>query len=76
MPKRKPTTEDRTLTLSIDEAAVALNISRSSCYAAARRHELPIVKIGNRLLVSRVGLEQMLREAMPKATNDDERVGR
>jgi hypothetical protein len=44
--------------------------------AAARCRDLPIIKIRNRVLVSRVGLEQMLREAMPKATNDDERVGR
>ncbi len=47
-------------TASIDEAAKILGISRGGAYAAAKRKELPVIKIGKRLLVPRAALERML----------------
>jgi excisionase family DNA binding protein len=46
--------------LTVEEAAQLLRISRQSAYAAVRAGELPVVKIGRRLLVPRHRLEQML----------------
>ncbi|MDI1347116.1 MAG: helix-turn-helix domain-containing protein [Pseudolabrys sp.] len=53
---------DRT-TLTVEEAAKVLGISRASGYAAARERTLPTVKIGRRLLVARVALERLLNGA-------------
>lgn len=47
-------------TLTIEEAAKALRISRSSAYEAARSGELPTIRIGKRLLVPVVALERLL----------------
>jgi excisionase family DNA binding protein len=51
------------LTLSVEEAALALGISRNTAYMLARAGGLPVVRLGRRLLVSRAGLERMLLEA-------------
>lgn len=50
-------------TLSVEETAAVLNISRGLAYEAARDGRLPCIRIGRRLLVSRRGLERMLEEA-------------
>jgi excisionase family DNA binding protein len=47
-------------TLTIEESAKILRISRNSAYAAANDRSLPTVKIGRRLLVPRVALEKLL----------------
>jgi excisionase family DNA binding protein len=47
-------------TLTVEEAARVLGISRSSAYGAARRGELPIVRIGRRYVVPRAALERLL----------------
>lgn len=41
---------DRT-TLTIEEAARILGISRNSAYAAAKSGDLPVVRLGHRLIV-------------------------
>src|SRR2546422_11112482 len=46
--------------LTIAETARRLRIGRNSAYEAARRGELPVVRIGRRLLVPRVALERLL----------------
>lgn len=50
---------DRT-TLTVEEAAKVLGISRGSAYAAVSERTLPTVKIGRRYLVPRVALERLL----------------
>jgi excisionase family DNA binding protein len=50
--------ERRVVTLS--EAATILRISRGSAYEAAKRKEIPTVRIGRRLLVPAAALERML----------------
>jgi excisionase family DNA binding protein len=49
------------MTLTITEAAKALGIGRNAGYEAARRGEIPTIRIGKRLLVPRVALERMLQ---------------
>jgi excisionase family DNA binding protein len=50
--------EGRVVTLN--EAAVILRISRGSAYEAAKRREIPTIRIGRRLLVPAAALERML----------------
>ena len=52
--------EDPRLTLTIPEAAVLLGLSRNSAYEAARRGEIPVIRIGDRLLVPKVALQKLL----------------
>jgi excisionase family DNA binding protein len=61
--ENRPTIETRTLTMTIEEAAKAFGISRGNAYAAARRDELPIpvIRIGRRMLVSRIAVETVLQ---------------
>jgi excisionase family DNA binding protein len=44
----------------VDEAAKILGIGRNQAYAAARRGEIPIIRIGKRILVLREPFKKML----------------
>ena len=50
------------MTVSVDEAARVLGLSRNAVYIAARRGDLgvPVIKIGRRLVVPRSALEALL----------------
>lgn len=54
-------------TVSVEEAAQFLGISRGSAYAAAREGTLPIVKIGRRLVVPTAALRRLLGIDVPPA---------
>ncbi len=56
------------LTLSVEEAAHLLGISRGLAYELARSGQLPVVRLGRRLLVPKVALERML--AKTKTSGD------
>ena len=47
-------------TLTVDEAAQALGISRASAYKAVERGEIPTLRLGKRLVVPRTKFEEML----------------
>jgi excisionase family DNA binding protein len=47
-------------TLTIPEAARALGIGRNQAYEAAKRGEIPTIRIGKRVLVPTVALKAML----------------
>jgi excisionase family DNA binding protein len=47
-------------TQTIDEAAKELGIGRNQAYAAARRGEIPTIRIGKRILVLREPLRRLL----------------
>jgi excisionase family DNA binding protein len=53
---------DTCLTLTVEEAAEALGISRAFAYEAVARGEIPSVRIGRRIIIPRVALERMLNE--------------
>jgi excisionase family DNA binding protein len=61
------TTGPDRLTLTVEEAAATLGISRASGYEAVRRGEIPAIRIGRRVLVPRVALDRLL--LMPSAMN-------
>ena len=54
-------------TLTVEEAAKALGIGRGSAYEAARSGQLPVIRVGRRLVVPRAGLERLLTGTGPKA---------
>ena len=51
------------ITLTVEEAAEALGLSRCSAYQAVKSGEIPSVRIGRRLLVPRAALERKLAMA-------------
>ena len=54
---------EATKTQTIAEAAKALGIGKNQAYAAAARGELPVIRIGKRILVLREPLKRMLEGA-------------
>jgi excisionase family DNA binding protein len=48
------------LTVSVEDAARMLGISRGAAYTHARDGSLPTIKLGKRLLVPKAALEKML----------------
>lgn len=56
-------TANERLIYTVEEAGRLLGIGRSAAYEAARSGELPVIRIGRRLLVSKQALERMLSEA-------------
>jgi excisionase family DNA binding protein len=57
-------------TLSVEEAAGILGVGRSAAYAAARRGEIPTIKIGRRVLVPRAAPERLLSGPEDVAPSD------
>ena len=44
------------------EAAELLGISRNNAYELVKRGELPVIRLGKRLLIPRVALDKMLEK--------------
>ena len=52
-------------TASVVEAAKRLGIGRNQAYEAAKRGEIPVIRIGKRLLVPVAALDRMLNGDRP-----------
>ena len=63
-----PVLPDGQLTFTIDQAAALLGISKSTAYECAHRGELPVLRFGRRLVVTRVTLLTLL--GVEQATAD------
>ena len=50
------------LTLTVDETAKILGIGRQLAYDRVKTGEIPVIKIGRRLLVPRKALERLLEQ--------------
>lgn len=50
-------------TLTVDETAIWLGISRYSAYQAVREGTIPSIRIGRRILVPTHALEELLTKA-------------
>ena len=55
--------------MTVVEAGRALDLSRNAAYGAARRGDIPTIRIGKRLLVPRAALERMLVSAETKVAS-------
>lgn len=56
--------EHERMTLTIEEAAALLGISRALAYELVKRGELPSLRLGRRLVMPRKALEAFLETAM------------
>ena len=54
--------EEQRLTLTVEETAKVLGIGRQLAYDRVKTGEIPVVKIGRRLLVPRRALAKLLEE--------------
>ena len=52
--------KEDTLTLTVTECAKRLGIGRNLAYEAIARGEIPVIRVGKRLLVPKIALEKML----------------
>ena len=68
-PPASPTGSDR-LVLTVDEAAYLLNISRGLAYELVARGELPAIRLGRRIVIPRVAMEDLLGTPSLRARND------
>ena len=48
------------LTYRVEEVAKLLGIGRNQAYEAIKRGDIPTIKLGNRLLIPKRGLDRML----------------
>lgn len=57
----------RRATVTLAEAAQVLGISRSTAYELARTGELPVLRLGRRLVISKRALDRLLEGEAPSA---------
>ena len=57
--------ETEKLTLTVDETAKILGIGRQLAYNRVKTGEIPVIRIGRRLLVPRAALEKLLTNPKP-----------
>lgn len=50
-------------TLTVEQAGKEIGISRNSAYEAAKRGDIPTIRIGRRILVPRLALDRLLSGA-------------
>lgn len=60
-------------TLTVEEAAHELGIGRTSCYAACRSGQIPVLHVGGRLLIPRTALDALLASAGSLANANESR---
>lgn len=54
--------EHEPLTLTVEETAALLRISRGKCYEAVRQGEIPSLKFGRTIRIPRFALQNLLRK--------------
>jgi len=57
--------DEQRLTLTVEETAKLLGIGRQLAYDRVKTGEIPVIKVGRRLLVPRRALEKLLEEPKP-----------
>ena len=60
MDEKSEATQPARRVVTLNEAALILRISRGSAYEAAKRKEIPTIRIGRRLLVPCEALDRLL----------------
>jgi len=58
------------LTFTVEETAKILGIGRNSAYEAVARGEIPVIKVGKRLLVPKAALEKLLNGRLLKSKDE------
>jgi excisionase family DNA binding protein len=67
-PRRSASSDDARATYTVEEAAALLGISRSTAYECASTGQIPVLRLGGRILVPRHALERLLglQETRPR----------
>ncbi len=60
--------DNQKLTLNCNETAKLLGIARGSVYLAIERGEIPVLRLGKRLLIPRKALEDLLTATITPKT--------
>ncbi len=55
--------QDRCLVIGVPEAGEMLGLNKNAAYAAAKRGDIPTIRIGKLLRVPKAAFEKMLAEA-------------
>ena len=55
--------KEESLTLTVNEVAHLLGLSRGAAYEAVHTGQIPSIRIGRRIIIPRVALIKMLEEA-------------
>lgn len=58
--------DSKSVVLTVEEARSLLRLSRGLMYQAIRRGEIPSIRVGRRILISRSGLERFLNNGVNK----------
>lgn len=61
--KERKSMNERRRTVTIPEAAAALGVAPKTLYRAVGRGEVPAIRVGRRLLISREILDTLIRSA-------------
>jgi len=56
---------DRAVTLTVDETAITLGLSRTATYQAVQTGEIPAIRIGRRWLIPAAAIRQLLQIENP-----------
>ncbi len=67
--------DNEKLTMTVAEAARCLGIGRNSAYEAIARGEIPVIRVGKRLLVPKAALDALLAAGQPKKNDANESQG-
>lgn len=67
---------DDRLTVSVEEAAKLLGISRGLAYELVARGELPSLRLGRRRVVPLVGIHELIGDACARNDKTEEPAGR
>ena len=59
------------LVYTVEEAGEILGIGRSKAYEAANSGEIPVIRIGRRILVPKAALDRMLAEPVQQHTESE-----
>lgn len=60
LPGIVPGEDPERVTLTVDEVAALLGVHKLTVYAAVKAGDIPSIRIGNRILIPRARLEDML----------------
>ena len=58
------------LGLTVEEAGKRIGLGRGAAYGAVSRGELPVIRLGRRIVVPKAALERWLAETRPSLTSD------
>ncbi len=63
-------------TYTVAEVAEILGVSTSTAYESINRGEIPHLRLGNRIVIPKAGIDSLLSGETPDHQGDEERAGK